>query len=98
MPKFLIRRDVPGAGKLSPEELQAISQRSCAVLERLGPRIQWIQSYVTADRITCVYLAPDADLIRRHAREGGFPADSVEEIVALVDPTTAEASVSLASP
>ena len=90
MPKYLIERNIPNAGKLSPEELQGISQKSCSVLENLGPQIQWVQSYVTDDKITCVYIAPNADIVRQHAQQGGFPADSVKEIRAIIDPTTAE--------
>ncbi len=92
MPRFIIEREIPDAGALSSAELRAISQRSCAVLQDLGPAIQWVQSYVTADRITCVYLAPSAELIREHARRGGFPADRVLEVTAAIDPTTAEAN------
>ena len=92
MPKYLIEREIPGAGKLTSEELTAISQKSCGVLQGLGPQIQWVQSYVTADKITCVYIAPNADLVREHARQGGFPANRVEEIKAVIDPTTAEAT------
>lgn len=91
MPRFLIRREIPGAGQMSPAELQGASQQSCKVLTDLGPAIQWVQSYVTADTIHCVYLAPDEDLIRRHAREAGFPADQVMRVEAIIDPTTAEA-------
>ncbi len=91
MPKYLIEREIPGAGKLTPEDLTAISQKSCGVLQGLGPQIQWVQSYVTGDKITCVYIAPNADLVREHARQGGFPANRVEEIKAVIDPTTAEA-------
>jgi hypothetical protein len=90
MPRFLIEREIPDAGALSPSELQAISQRSCGVLRELGPEIQWVQSYVTEDKITCVYLAPTSELIREHARRGGFPADRVLEVAAVIDPTTAE--------
>ncbi|HEU4697591.1 MAG TPA: DUF4242 domain-containing protein [Gemmatimonadales bacterium] len=90
MPKFLIEREIPNAAALSPAELQAISQRSCGVLRELGPAIQWVQSYVTEDKITCVYLAPNAELIREHARQGGFPADRVLEVATVIDPTTAE--------
>ncbi len=90
MPKFLIERELAGAGKLSPEELQAVSQKSCGVLRGLGPQIQWVESYVTDDKIYCVYIAPDAELIRRHAEQGGFPADRVSEIRRMIDPTTAE--------
>lgn len=91
MPRYLIERDVPGAGALSESELQALSQASCGVLRELGPQIQWVQSYVTADRITCVYLAPDEETVREHARRGGFPADRVARVSAIIDPTTAEA-------
>jgi hypothetical protein len=90
MPKYIIEREIPNAGALSLEELKDISQRSCGVLQRLGPSIQWVQSYVTEDKITCVYVAPNAELIREHARLGGFPADRVLEVVTIIDPTTAE--------
>lgn len=90
MPKFLVEREIPGAGKLSNDELHAISQKSCGVLESMGPRIQWVQSYVTGDKIYCVYIAPDEEMIREHARQGGFPANRVSEIKAMIDPTTAE--------
>lgn len=90
MPRFIIERDIPNAGALSAAELQGIAQTSCGVLQELGPQIQWVQSFVSADRITCVYLAQDADIIREHARRGGFPADRVLEVVAIIDPTTAE--------
>lgn len=90
MPRYLIQREIPNAGALTPEQLATISQTSCGVLQELGPRIQWVQSYVTGNRITCVYIAPDAELVREHARRGGFPADSVEEVRAIIDPTTAE--------
>jgi hypothetical protein len=90
MPKFIIERELPGAGKLSPGELQAISQRSCGVLRELGPQIQWVQSFVTQDKIYCVYVAPDEKLVREHARQGGFPANSVARVVTVIDPTTAE--------
>lgn len=92
MPKFIIEREIPNAAALSPAELQAISQRSCAVLRHLGPEIQWVQSYVTEDKITCVYIAPNAELIREHARQGGFPADRVLEVATVIDPTTAESN------
>ncbi len=92
MPKYLIEREIPNAGALSAPELKSISQRSCAVLQQLGPGIQWVQSYVTEDKITCVYIAPNADIIRDHARLGGFPADRVLEIAVIIDPTTAEAN------
>ena len=90
MPKFLIERELEGAGKLSPQELQAVSQKSCGVLRELGPEIQWVESYVTDDKIYCVYIAPDADIIRRHAEQGGFPADRISAIRRMIDPTTAE--------
>lgn len=92
MPKYLIERDIPNAGALSASELNAISQRSCAVLQELGPTIQWIQSYVTEDKLTCVYIAPNAELIREHARRGPFPANRVLEVTSIIDPTTAEPS------
>ena len=90
MPKFVIERDLPGAGKLSPQELQGISQKSCGVLQQLGPQVQWIHSYVTDDKIYCVYIAPNADLVREHATRGGFPANRVSEVRTVIDPTTAE--------
>jgi Protein of unknown function (DUF4242) len=90
MPKYVIEREIPGAGKLSPKELQAISQRSCGVLKNLGPQVQWLHSYVTADKIYCVYIAPDENAVREHARHGGFPANKVSEIRTVIDPTTAE--------
>jgi len=91
MPKFVIERAIPGAGNLTTEQLQGISQKSCGVLRELGPQIQWVQSYVTADKIYCVYIAPDAESVREHARLGGFPADQVAEVKTIIDPTTAEA-------
>lgn len=90
MPKFVIERDIPGAGKLSPKELQAISQKSCGVLREMGPQIQWVQSYVTDDKIYCVYVAPDEDTVRKHAQQGGFPANRISRIKSVIDPTTAE--------
>ncbi|OGO47910.1 MAG: hypothetical protein A2W34_08665 [Chloroflexi bacterium RBG_16_64_32] len=90
MPKFVIEREIPGAGKLSPQELQAISQKSCGVLDQLGPKIQWVQSFVTDDKIYCVYIAPDEAMVREHARQGGFPANAVSEVKTVIDPTTAE--------
>jgi hypothetical protein len=90
MPKFVIERDLPGAGKLSPQELNAISQKSCGVLGKLGPQIQWLQSYVTGDKIYCVYIAPDEKLVRQHAEMGGFPANRISRVVTVIDPTTAE--------
>ena len=97
MPKFVIERELPGAGNLSPVELQAISQKSCDVLQKLGPQIQWIQSYVTGDKIYCVYTAPNEELIREHARQGGFPANRISEIKTEIDPTTAQARQSSAA-
>jgi len=91
MPKFLIERNIPGAGALSPEQLQSISQKSCSVLRSLGPQIQWIESYVTDNKITCIYIAPDEATVREHASQGGFPADAVLQIRAIIDPTTSEA-------
>ena len=91
MPRYVIEREIPGAGKLSPQELQTISQKSCSVLDQLGPRIQWVQSFVTGDKIYCVYIAPDEAMVREHARQGGFPANSIAEVTAVIDPTTAEA-------
>ena len=90
MPKYVIEREIPDVGKLSHEQLQAISQKSCAVLSNLGPQIQWVESYVTDDRIYCVYIAPSEELIREHARQGGFPANRISEVRAVIDPTTAE--------
>jgi len=90
MPKFLIEREIPGAGSLSPQELQGISQTSCAVLQKMGPQIQWVQSYVTGDKIYCVYIAPNEEKIREHASQCGFPANRVSEIKSIIDPTTAE--------
>ena len=92
MPKYIIEREIPNAGALSPTELQAISQKSCGVLQELGPSIQWVQSYVTEDKITCVYIAPNAEIVREHAKRGGFPADRVLEVTTIIDPTTAETS------
>lgn len=90
MPKFVIEREIPGAGNLTAGELTAISQKSCAVLQALGPQIQWVESYVTADKIYCVYLAPNAEMVREHARQGGFPANKVAEVMTVIDPTTSE--------
>jgi Protein of unknown function (DUF4242) len=92
MPKYLIEREIPNAGALSAQELKTIAQRSCAVLQQLGARIQWVQSYVTEDKITCVYISPSTELIREHARLGGFPADRVLEVATIIDPATAESS------
>ena len=90
MPKFVIERELPGAGKLSREELHAIAQKSCGVLREMGPQVQWINSYVTDDKIYCVYIAPDEKSVRKHAELGGFPANRVSRIQAVIDPTTAE--------
>ena len=92
MPKFVIEREIPGAGKLSQQELQAISQKSCGVLNSMGPQIQWVQSFVTDEKIYCVYVAPDAETVREHARKGGFPANVVSRVRTIIDPTTAEAA------
>ena len=92
MPKYLIERDIPNAAALSALDLQGIAQRSCAVLHQLGPSIQWVQSFVTEDKITCVYIAPNAEFVREHARRGGFPADRVLEVSTIIDPTTAESN------
>jgi cell division inhibitor SulA len=93
MPKYVIEREIPNVGELSPEQLQAISQKSCAVLSNLGPQIQWVESYVVDDRIYCVYIAPNEELIREHARQGGFPANRISEVRRMIDPTTAESQV-----
>jgi Nickel responsive protein SCO4226-like len=90
MPKYVIEREIPGAGKMSPEELQAVSQKSCTVLQNLGPQIHWLHSYVTDDKIYCVYIAPSEDMIRAHAQQGGFPANRISEVKSVMDPTTAE--------
>jgi hypothetical protein len=90
MPKYVIEREIPGAGKLSANELKAISQKSCAVLRQMGPQIQWLESFVTDDKVYCVYVAPDADAVRKHAELGGFPANRISEVKRVIDPTTAE--------
>lgn len=90
MPKYLIERHIPGAGNLSPEELQTISQKSCSVLREMGQQIQWIQSYVTGDKVYCVYIAPNEDAVREHAAGGGFPANRISRVETVIDPTTAE--------
>lgn len=90
MPRFLIEREIPGAGKLSAAELQGISQKSCSVLGSMGPQIQWQHSYVTGDKVYCVYIAPDEATVREHARQGGFPANRVSQVMSIIDPTTAE--------
>ena len=91
MPKYVIEREIPDAGKLSQQELQGISQTSCGVLRDLGPQIQWVHSYVTDDKIYCIYIAPDEKTVREHAQQGGFPANCVSEVRSIIDPTTAEA-------
>lgn len=90
MPKYVIEREIPGAGNLSPRELQGISQKSCSVLQNLGPQIQWVESFVTGDKIYCIYIAPSEDMIRAHAQQSGFPANRISEIKSVIDPTTAE--------
>lgn len=90
MPQYLIERNIPGAGKLSAADLKGISQKSCGVLNQMGPQIQWVHSYVTGDQIFCVYRAPNEEMVREHARQGGFPADKVSEIMTTINPTTAE--------
>ena len=91
MPKFVIERELTGAGKLPRQELQAISQKSCGVLREMGPQIQWVQSFVTDDKIYCIYIAPDEEAVKTHARKGGFPANSISQVRSMIDPTTAEA-------
>lgn len=90
MPKFVIEREIPGAGSFSADQIQAIAQKSCSVLTSLGPQIQWLQSYVTDNKIYCVYIAPNEELVREHARQGGFPANSVAQVRRVIDPTTSE--------
>ena len=90
MPKYVIEREIPGAGKLSAAELRAISQKSCGVLQKLGPQIQWVHSYVTDDKVYCVYNAPNEEMVREHATQGGFPADRISQVRSIIDPTTAE--------
>lgn len=90
MPKYLIEREIPGAGDLSSDELKAISQKSCGVLSDLGPQIQWQQSYVTGDKVYCVYIAPNEEMVREHANQGGFPANRISEVKTIIDPTIAE--------
>lgn len=91
MPKYVIEREIPGAGQLTAQQLNAISQKSCSVLKNLGPQIQWVESYVTDDKVYCVYIAPNEALVREHAKQGGFPANRVSAIRRMIDPTTAEA-------
>ena len=90
MPKYLIEREVPGVGNLSAQDVKGLSQKSCSVLQNMGPQIQWVQSYVTGDKIYCVYIAPNEEMIREHAKQGGFPANRISEIKSMIDPTTAE--------
>jgi hypothetical protein len=90
MPKYVIEREIPGAGQIPPDQLQAISQTSCGVLKKLGPQIQWVHSYVTDNKIYCVYIAPNEEMVREHAKQGGFPANKVSEVKTMIDPTTAE--------
>jgi hypothetical protein len=90
VPKYVIEREIPGAGKLTPDQLQGISQTSCGVLKNLGPEIQWVQSFVTGDKIYCVYIAPNEEMVREHAKQGGVPANKVSEVKMVIDPTTAE--------
>ncbi len=90
MPKYVIEREIPNAGQLSPDQLKAISQTSCGVLNKLGPSIQWVQSYVTGDKIYCIYIAPNKEMVEEHANQGGFPANAINEISTIIDPTTAE--------
>ncbi|MBK8515409.1 MAG: DUF4242 domain-containing protein [Saprospiraceae bacterium] len=90
MPKYVIEREIPGAGKLTSEQLKGISQTSCGVLSKMGSEIQWLHSYVTSDKIYCVYIAPNEEMVREHAQQGGFPANAVSEVANIIDPTTAE--------
>ncbi len=90
MPKYVIEREIPGAGKLTAEELKAISQTSCNVLRKMGSEIQWLQSYVTDDKLYCIYIAPNEEMVREHAKLGGFPANSVSQVATIIDPTTSE--------
>jgi hypothetical protein len=90
MPKFVIEREIPGAGQLSPQDLQAISQKSCGVLNAMGPQIQWVESFVTDDKVYCVYVAPNEEMVREHAQQGGFPANKVSQVRSVIGPTTAE--------
>jgi len=90
MPKYIIEREIPGAGSLAYRELQDISQKSCGVLNEMGPRIQWVESYVTDDKVYCIYIAPDEEAVREHAEKGGFPANRISLVRTIIDPTTAE--------
>jgi Protein of unknown function (DUF4242) len=91
MPKYVIERDIPQAGNLTQQQIQAISQKSCSVLQNLGPQIQWVHSYVTDDKIYCVYIAPNEEMVKEHAKQGGFPANRVSEVKCMIDPTSSEA-------
>lgn len=93
MPKFVIERELPGAGKLSHAELQGISQKSCDVLRKLGPEVQWVESYVVDEKIYCVYIAPNEDLVKKHAQMGGFPANKVSQVRSIIDPTSSEGNI-----
>jgi len=93
MPRYVIEREIPDAGKLSAEQLQAISQKSCGILREMGPQIQWVQSYVTDDKVYCVYIAPNEEMVREHAKQGGFPANRISQVKQVIDPTTAEQKV-----
>ncbi len=90
MPKYVIEREIPGAGKLTMEQLKGISQTSCGVLSKMGPQIQWVNSYVTGDKVYCFYIAPNEEMVREHAKQGGFPANAINEVKTIIDPTTAE--------
>lgn len=90
MPKYVIEREIPGVGKLSKEALRGVSQKSCSVLRGMGPEIQWVESFVTGDKIYCVYIAPNAEMVKEHARQGGFPANRISEVTTIIDPTTSE--------
>lgn len=90
MPKYVIEREIPGVGKMSAQELQAASQKSCSVLNKLGPQVQWLHSYVTDEKLYCVYIAPNEELIREHAKQGGFPANRISQVKTIIDPTTSE--------
>jgi len=91
MPKYIIEREMPGLGKLTPDQLRGASQKSCGVLQKLGPQIQWLESFVTENKLYCVYIAPDEAMVREHAKQGGFPANSVAKVKTIIGPTTAEA-------
>ena len=90
MPKYIIEREIPNAGKMSPQDLKGISQKSCTILRKMGPQIQWVQSYVTDEKVYCVYIAPNEEMIREHAEKGEFPTNKISEVKTIIDPTTAE--------